>query len=51
MKRVKMGTFSVSMPDEEADQIDEEARKNQRSRAAQVRIILLDWLEREGKKK
>ncbi len=40
-----MGTFSVSLPEDEQRVLDEEAKKNDRSRAAQVRIILRDWFK------
>ncbi len=38
-----MGTFSVSLPENEQKVLDEEARQNERSRAAQVRLILKEW--------
>jgi hypothetical protein len=38
-----MGTFSVSLPEDEQMLLDQEAARNERSRAAQVRLILKDW--------
>ena len=39
-----MGTFSVSLTDDEQKLLDDEAEANERSRAAQVRVILKDWV-------
>ena len=44
-----MPTFSISISDEECAPIDEEARKNERSRSAQVRFILGQWLEQRNR--
>jgi hypothetical protein len=45
-----MGTFSVSLPEDEQKLLDAEAEANERSRAAQVRIILKEWFaKRRGK--
>ena len=41
-----MGTFSVSLTDDEQKLLDDEAEANERSRAAQVRVILKDWFEK-----
>ena len=43
-----MGTFSVSLPEDEQKILDREAEKNERSRAAQVRVILKDWFKKSG---
>ena len=43
-----MGTFSVSLPEDEQRILDREAEKNERSRAAQVRVILKDWFKKSG---
>jgi predicted transcriptional regulator len=45
-----MGTFSVSLPEDEQKLLDDEAEKNERSRAAQVRIILKQWFEKRRRK-
>ena len=45
-----MGTFSVSLPEDEQKLLDDEAEANERSRAAQVRIILKDWFEKRRRK-
>jgi len=41
-----MGTFSVSLPDDEDRLLKMEADKNERSKAAQVRVILKDWFKK-----
>ena len=42
-----MPTFSVTLPENELRPIDEEARRNKRSRTAQVSLILEEWLEKQ----
>jgi len=44
-----MGTFSVSLPEDEQKELDDEAERNERSRAAQVRVILKDWFARRSR--
>jgi hypothetical protein len=40
-----MGTFSVSIPEDEERLLKQEAEKNERSKSAQVRVILKDWFK------
>jgi len=42
-----MATFTLSLPDADTDLIDRVAHENERSRAAQVRIIIADWLAKQ----
>jgi len=47
-----MATFSISLPEGDTKEIDEEAKRNHRSRSGQVAFIIDEWLveHRETKK-
>jgi metal-responsive CopG/Arc/MetJ family transcriptional regulator len=40
-----MATFSISLPEGDTKEIDEEAKRNHRSRSGQVAFIIDAWLE------
>jgi len=47
-----MATFSISLPEGDTKEIDEEAKRNHRSRSGQVAFIIDEWLEEHrGEKK
>ena len=49
IKQAKLGLLTVRIPDELRAALDEAAREDQRATGALVRLVLSDWIERQGR--